>query len=111
MEQKKYSFKASELVLPDVRYTMSMNIYPPKSHYKFTMLLGRVFPNSIAQAKFFISKGICLDVLNAKDVELLENFLNKYGFEGKYQYTKSKQFVRLLNCHILEQALKIAYNL
>lgn len=103
--------KANELNLPEVRYTMSMNIYPPKSHYKFVMGLGRVFPNSIAQAKFFISKGIHLDVLNAKDVSLLENFLNKYGFEGKYKYTKSKQFVRLVNWLDLEQALKIAYNL
>jgi hypothetical protein len=111
MEQRKHSFKASELNLPEVRYTMSMNIYPPKSHYKFTMQLGRVFPNSTAQAKFFISKGICLDVLNAKDVCLLENFLNRYNFEGKYRYTKSKQFVRLVNWLDLEQALKIAYNL
>ena len=103
--------KANELTLPEVRYTMSMNIYPPKSHYKFTMQLGRVFPNSIAQAKFFISKGICLDVLNAKDVELLEQFFNKYGFEGKYRYTKSKTFVRLQNNLDLYNAIKIAFNL
>lgn len=103
--------KASELTLPEVRYTMSMNIYPSKSHYKSTMLLGRVFPNSIAQAKFFISKGICLDVLNTKDVYLLENFLNKYDFEGKYKYTKSKNFVRLQNHLDLYKAIKIAFNL
>lgn len=111
MESKRTYLKANELSLPETQYTMSMNTYPPKSHYKFLMGLGRVFPNTPTQAKYFISKGICLDVLNAKDVYLLENFLNKYGFEGKYQYTKSKQFVRLLNWHVLEQALKIAYNL
>ena len=65
----------------------------------------------IAQEKFFISKGICLDVLNAKDVELLEQFFNKYGFEGKYRYTKSKTFVRLQNNLDLYNAIKIAFNL
>ena len=103
--------KASELTLPDAGYTMSMNIYPPKSHYKSLMRLGRVFPNTPAQAKFFLSKGVCLDVLNSKDVELLEQFLNKYGFEGKYKYTKSKQWVRLVNAHHLLNAIKIAFNI
>lgn len=103
--------KASELTLPNAGYTMSMNIYPPKSHYKFTMRLGRAFPNTSAQAKYFISKGICLDVLNSTDVKLLEQFLNKYGFEGKYRYTKSKTFVRLQNDLDLYNAIKIAFNL
>lgn len=103
--------KASELTLPDAGYTMSMNIYPPKSHYKFTMRLGRAFPNTSAQARYFEQKGICLDVLNSKDVVLLEQFLNKYGFEGKYKYTKSKNFVRLQNHLDLHKAIKIAFNL
>jgi hypothetical protein len=104
-------FKASEMTLPKTRYTMSMNIHPPKSHYKFFMRLGRVFPNTPAQAKYFISQGICLGVLNSKDVELLEQFLNKYGFEGKYKYTKSQNFVRLQNHLDLHKAIKIAFNL
>ena len=108
---KRTFLKASELTLPDAGYTMSMNIYSPNSHYKFLMGLGRVFPNTPTQAKYFISKGICLDVLNSTDVKLLEQFLNKYGFEGKYRYTKSKNFVRLQNHLDLYKVIKIAFNL
>ena len=111
METRRFNLKANELSLPETQYTMSMNIYPPKSRYKFLMGLGRVFPNTPTQAKYFLSKGICLDVLNSTDVKLLEQFLNKYGFEGKYRYTKSKNFVRLQNNLVLYKAIKIAFGI
>lgn len=110
METKR-TYKANELSLPETQYTLSMNIYPPKSHYKTLMSLGRVFPNTLAQAKFFISKGVCLDVLNSTDVKMLEDFLNQNGFEGKYKYTKSKNFVRLQNDYDLYLAIKKTFNL
>lgn len=111
MESKRTYLKANELSLPETQYTISMNTYSPKSHYKFLMGLGRVFPNTPTQAKYFISKGICLDVLNSTDVKLLEQFLNKYGFEGKYRYTKSKTFARLQNNLDLHRAIKIAFGI
>jgi hypothetical protein len=104
--------KANELVeMPNDRFTMSVNFYPAKSHYKQTMLLGRAFPTTATQARFFISKGVCLDVLTRQDVELLERFLNKHGFEGKYRYTKSKLFARLQNGYDLHLALKKEFGL
>lgn len=104
--------KANELVeMPNDRFTMSVNFYPAKSHYKQTMLLGRAFPTTATQARFFISKGVCLDVLTRQDVELLERFLNKHGFEGKYRYTKSKLFARLQNDYDLHLALKKEFGL
>ena len=104
--------KANELVeMPNDRFTMSVNIYPAKSHYKSIMVLGRVFPSTPAQARFFISKGVCLDVLTRRDVEILERFLNKHGFEGKYRYTKSKLFARLQNDYDLYLALKKEFEL
>lgn len=104
--------KANELVeMPNDRFTMSVNFYPAKSHYKQTMLLGRAFPTTATQARFFISKGVCLDVLTRQDVELLERFLNKHGFEGKYRYTKSKSFARLQNDYDLHLALKKEFGL
>ena len=109
MATQRNPLKANELTLPQVNYTMSMNVYPSKSHYKMGMKLGRVFPSTTTQAKYFLSQGVCLDVLNAKDVEHLEQFLNKYGFEGKYEYTKSKQFVRLNNHYDLYEAIKMEF--
>lgn len=90
---------------------MSCNTYNPKSHYKFVMSLGRVFPTTTAQAKYFLSSNSYIDVLNSMDVEIIESFLNKHGFEGNYQYTKSKTWVRLTNTDDFEKALKKEYNI
>ena len=103
--------KASGLNLKKEGYNFSCNIYPAKSHYSFVMKLGRVFPSTKQQAKNFISKGICLDVLNFDDVETIESLLNKYGYIGEYQYTKSKQWVRLVNHCALYEALKKEYSI
>ena len=103
--------KASEIKLEKNGYTMSANLYAAKSHYKFIMKLGRVFPTTKSQAKHFISNGICLDVLNADDVAIVESILVKNGFQGDYKFTKSQNLVRLQNNFDLQKALKKEFSL
>ena len=102
--------KASELNLKKKGYNFNCNTKKAGCHYKFLMRFGRCFPYTQAQAKYFISEGICLDVLNADDVELVEAILNKHGFEGDYKFTKSKIWVRLQNNNDLHTALKLEFN-
>ena len=102
--------KASELNLKKDGYNFNCNTYKAGSHYKFIMRLGRCFPSTQAQAKYFISEGICLGVLNGDDVEKVEAILAKHGFEGDYKFTKSKNWVRLQNNSDLQKALKLEFN-
>ena len=102
---------ATEINLKKDGYYFNCNTYPARSHYKFIMRLGRVFPTTKAQARYFIAKGIVLDVLNGDDVEKVETMLNKHGFEGNYKFTKSKTWVRLQNTNDLYQALKKEFEL
>ena len=102
--------KSSELNLKKDGYNFNCNTQKAGSHYKFIMRLGRCFPSTRAQAKYFISEGICLDVLNKDDVEKVEALLNKHGFEGDYKLTKSKTWVRLQNNSVLHKALKLEFN-
>ena len=101
--------KKSEINLEQVGYHFSCNVRPARSHYKTVMRLGRIFPSTKAQADHFIKNGLGLDVLNSKDVELVEALLNKHGFEGDYKYTKSRTWVRLQNQDELHEALKKEY--
>lgn len=101
--------KATEIKLKAEGFNMSANTYAGKSHYKLTMKIGRVFPSTPAQAKFFIKEQVSLSVLNADDVQKVEALLNKYGFEGEYKSTKSKTWVRLQNNEDLYKALKSEY--
>ena len=101
--------KKSELKLEKTGYNLSANTYKARSHYRFKMKMGRCLPSTIAQAKYFISEGICLDVLNMDDVEKIEAILNKHGLSGDYKYTKSKLFVRLQNDVDLHMALEAEY--
>lgn len=103
--------KATEINLKKDGYNFNCNIFPARSHYKTIMHLGRVFPNTRAQADYFIKNGIELDVLNGDDVETVESMLNKHGLEGDYKLTKSKTWVRLQNQNDLHEALKKEYNL
>lgn len=77
-----------------------------KGNYKNLMSLGRCFPSTKAQATFFITSGVCLDVLNVNDVMKVEALLNSHGLTGDYVYTKSKTWVRLTNNIDLFLALK-----
>lgn len=103
--------KATEVNLEKSGYNFSCSTYLARSHYKLLMRLGQVFPNTKAQARYFCQNQINLNVLNKEDVDLVEGILNKYGFEGKYKYTKSKSWVRLLNMTDLHKALKLHFNL
>jgi hypothetical protein len=101
--------KSTEINLKKDGYNFNCNTYPARSHYKFIMSLGRALPSTKAQAKFFLKEGINIGVLNSKDVETIEALLNKHGFEGKYKYTKSKTWVRLINQQDLQDALRREY--
>jgi hypothetical protein len=103
--------KFTELDLKKDGYNFNCNTYKSGSHYKFIMRLGRCFPSTKAQAKYFISQGVCLDVLNYDDVETIESILNKHGFQGDYKFTKSKTWVRLQNNIDLHRALKLEFSI
>lgn len=101
----------TELNLNPDGYNFTCKSMPAKSHYKFLMGLGRVFPTTKAQVKYFISENCNLDVLNYEDVQLVESLLNKHGFKGEYKYTKSQTWVRLENQSDLKKALKLEHNI
>jgi len=103
--------KASEINLKKQGYAFNCNNYKARTHYKFIMSLGRCFPSTKPQAKYFIQENIHLDVLNVDDVEVIESILNKHGFTGEYKYTKSQIWVRLQNHSDLYSALKLEYNI
>lgn len=90
-----------------VSYYFSANEY--KGRYKFIMGMGRCFPITKAQAKYFVKEGICLDVLNNMDVEKIEKVLNDAGFVGEYKFSKSKTWVRLQNNSDLHKAIKVKF--
>ena len=103
--------KASELNLEKNSFTLSCNTFPARSHYKEIMVLGRSFPSTKSQAKFFVGKRIILDVLNIRDVEVVESLLNKHGFNGDYRYTKSNRWATLCNHESLYKALTLEFAL
>ena len=103
--------KAIELKLEKKGYNFSANVYPARSHYKDLMCAGRVLPTTTAQAKFYVSTGCVIDLLNYDDVKIIESLLNKHGFEGNYKYSKSNVWVRLENHYDLVKALKLEFNI
>ena len=103
--------KTSEFRLKKDGYNFNCDTRKARQHYQLHMSIGSVFPSTPPQARYFISKGICLGVLNGEDVETVETLLNKHGFEGDYKFTKSKTWVRLQNNVDLHTALKLEYNL
>ena len=109
----KKSYFSDEISLQEEGFNMSANVYPPRSHYKFIMKIGRVFPTTKAQAKHFVHNVQHLGVLNKDDVNRIEDLLNKYDIKGKYYYTKSKIWVRMTTATIshLLAALKCEYGL
>lgn len=108
--QNKNQMIASEIQLEKVSYTFSCNSRKSGSHYKFHMTHGQIWPTTKAQAKYFVSQGICLSVLNYQDLHIVESMLNKHGYSGDYKYTKSQTWVRLINSGDLIKALKSEYN-
>lgn len=88
-----------------------LSLYGERQHYKFAMSLGRVFPQTRAQVKHFISKGYHLGILGLEDVERIEGMLSIVGKSGEYKYTKSKTSVRLINHDDFIEALKAYWKL
>lgn len=103
--------KAQELNLKKCGYNFSCISKKAGSHYKSIMRLGRCLPSTQAQVKYFISKGICLDLLNGDDVIKVEGLMNKHGFKGNYKFSKSKTWVRLVNSSDLDKALLLEFNI
>jgi hypothetical protein len=103
--------KKNEINLKKEGFNLNANVYPAGYHYKEIMRLGRVFPTTKAQAAYFIQLGRYPDAYNMDDVELVERELNPYGFDGEYEYTKSKTMVRLVNLDDMCKALKLKYGL
>jgi hypothetical protein len=102
--------KHTELNLTPKGYNFNTNIKPAKSHYKFLMRIGRCFPSTKAQARFFVSNSISFDELNYEDVQRIEGLLNKHGHQGDYKYTKSRLWARLQNHQDFYAALRAEYN-
>ena len=88
----------------------SANPIPNGYPFKELMKKGKVFPTSKSQAREFVQMGYMLASLNNEDVRVVEWLLNKYGFKGNYEYTKSNR-VRLINHFDLDKALKLEYGL
>lgn len=87
----------------------SLLVAKPKQYICNALSFGRVFPTSKAQAMRVYSRG-SFDVLYLLDVDtLIEPFLNKHGFAGDYNLTKSKHFCRLNNFADFKKALKLEY--
>ena len=93
---------------------LRMLIYDGKRwQYRDAMHRGHVFPMNAQQAKWFQRRDSYLDVLGMGDVEEIEKVFAEYGDgeSGSYQYTKNKNFVRLLNTWALQEAFKRNYGL
>ena len=100
--------KASQLLKPaNISNCITLKA---KSHYKELMKLGRCLPSTPSQAKFFVSNEIRLDILNSRDVLMVETILNKHGYEGDYKFTKSTKWVRLQNNDDLIKAVQLEFN-
>lgn len=102
--------KANEIVFGTVSANY-LSANTRSGQYKQLMKWGSVFPSTKAQAKFFVQERIQMGVLNNKDVERIEYLLNKHGFSGDYKYTKSREWVRLVNYNDLYKALIKEYNI
>lgn len=103
--------KATELNLQKAGHTMSANIYPARSHYRFIMSLGRVFPTTKPQAELFINCSQGFDVLNYEDVQLINELMSKHSLVADFKYTKSHTWVRLVNVDDFKKSLKLEYNI
>ncbi len=101
--------KANEIKMSTKGYLFNANIYPAKSHYKFLMSLGRVFPTTKAQAMYFVRNKIRPDVYTLDDVLFVEKELAPYGFVGKYKYTKNRHWVRVVNIEDMYATLRAKY--
>lgn len=95
----------NEINLPPAKHRFNTDYVAKNRHYKQLMQMGRLLPSCKSQAQFFIRFNCELDMLNAADVERIENLLNTYSYKGVYRYTRSKRWVRLINQKDLRDAI------
>lgn len=86
-------------------FNMSCNTVGPRQRYSHKILWGQLFPTTKRQAMVFTH----FSVLNSKDINDIETFMNKHGFTGDYKYTKNKYFARLENTNDFIKALKLEF--
>lgn len=82
----------------------------PHEHNSILIDIGRLIPTHKAQAKRVAQKGIAPDIMNMGDVEIIEAMMNKNGFAGQYKYTRSRNYVRLINYCDWHTSLKKEFN-
>ncbi|MFN9113672.1 MAG: hypothetical protein ACK5XN_26685 [Bacteroidota bacterium] len=104
------SFSAAELTLTLDGYRLNTLEYAPREHYKFIRSIGRGLPSTAAQARHFVAKPN-MDVLNMDDVHAIEAIMNAAGLQGRYQYTKSGRWVRLVNSCDFAKAIKVKFGI
>ncbi len=102
----KYEDIKNKLLSMDDEFYMINGNYAPRSHYKFIMSLGRVWPCCAAQVKAWEKTNCRLDVMNGPDVVRCEELMNRHGYTGDYRLTKSARFARIANTGDLLAAFK-----
>lgn len=93
----------------DDKFFMINGNYAPRSHYKFIMSLGRVWPCCAAQVKAWERMDCRLDIMNWQDIERCEKLMNRHSYAGDYRPTKSKRWARLANTSDLLAAFKAEF--
>lgn len=102
---------ANEIILDAQNFIFSTNERRSGQHYKYLMNLGRILPTTRAQARYFVANRCKFDALNIVDVERVEAIFCEFGGTGKYKYTGSRRWVRLVNIEAFYEVLKMKYNL
>lgn len=98
--------EAAKTINNVVRYQWLAVKKPRQKGVKFLIELGRLWPTTKEQMKYFVRSGYCLNVLGLKDVCNIEFILNKYGMTGDYKFTKNKNWVRLENNGDLRECMR-----
>lgn len=75
---------ANEIILEAQSFIFSTNERRSGQHYKYLMDLGRIFPTTRAQARYFIANRCKFGVLNIVDVKRVEAIFNEFGRVGEY---------------------------
>jgi hypothetical protein len=88
-----------------------IQLQKPRSHYKFLMDLGRVIPSDKAQAKYYLSSGRCIGLIQGADARYIHELMQEQGMEALFVFTKNKRFMRLVNNEDFCKALKLKYSI
>lgn len=109
MEKLTYNELERVILSKDDKFYMINGNYAPRSHYKFEMTLGRVWPCCKSQVQEWKRQGCPLDVMDWADIQRCENLMSKYCHKGEYQLTRSKRWARLVNVKDLLSAFELEF--